>query len=373
MLRALRLARRGQGRVEPNPMVGCVIVHGAKVLGEGYHRCFGGPHAEIEALASCRGRAQGATVYVTLEPCSCFGKTPPCVDALIQAKVAEVVAPVRDPNPAVCGSGFRRLRAAGIRVRTGVEVDQAARLLAPFATRMVLNRPYVIAKWAQGPDGGLTRPTGESPWISSAPARRWVHQLRARVDAIIVGSGTVLRDDPQLTARDVPIRRRAVRVVVDSRLRTPLGSRLVTTAAETPVVIFTSPAMAQSPKARRLRDRHVEVLASPKGHGGMNLKRCLHTLVKGGATNVLVEGGPALLRSFFATGLVDEAAMFLAPLAFSTGKSRGLLDVLSGLEPFEVTTTALGPDALVRVLLRAPVLIHRPWAAPAGRSRRPGH
>ncbi|GAF88580.1 unnamed protein product, partial [marine sediment metagenome] len=203
MARAIALARRGEGHVEPNPMVGCVIVRNRRSIGEGYHRRFGGPHAEIEALLACTRDPQGATVYVSLEPCCHHGKTPPCTDALIAARVARVVVAARDPNPVVRGRGIRRLRTAGIDVETGVLEGEAAEVLAPYATRVRLYRPFVIAKWAQSLDGKLATRTGHSQWISCEASRRRVHRLRARVDAILVGCGTVLADDPLLTARGV--------------------------------------------------------------------------------------------------------------------------------------------------------------------------
>src|SRR3972149_2407368 len=216
MRRALALAKRGEGRVEPNPMVGCVIVRNGRVIGEGYHRRFGGPHAEIEALESC-------------------------TDGLIRAGIARVVTPLRDPNPAVNGRGLRRLRTAGIMVTTGVLAAEAAEGLAPFLTRIRLGRPYVIAKWAQSLDGQLITPPGESMWISSEASRRTTHRLRARVDAILVGVGTVLADDPLLTARGVPLRRRALRVVLDAKLRIPLSANIVSSSKSTPTLVLTTP------------------------------------------------------------------------------------------------------------------------------------
>jgi len=207
MARAIALAKRGEGRVEPNPMVGCVLVRRGQVISEGYHRRFGGPHAEIAALQACQENPRGATVYVSLEPCCHQGKTPPCTEALIEAEVKRVVVAVSDPNPAVAGRGIRRLRAARLAVQTGVLAEEAGELLAPYSTRMKLGRPYVIAKWAQSLDARLATDTGDSRWISCEHSRRMVHRLRSRVDAVLVGSGTVQADDPQLTARDVSLRR----------------------------------------------------------------------------------------------------------------------------------------------------------------------
>jgi diaminohydroxyphosphoribosylaminopyrimidine deaminase/5-amino-6-(5-phosphoribosylamino)uracil reductase len=314
MRRALRLARRGEGRVEPNPMVGCVITRGDRILGEGYHERFGGPHAEIRALASCSRRPRGATVYVSLEPCAHYGKTPPCTDALIEAGVARVVTAMEDPNPLVRGRGLRKLRDAGIAAADGVLRDETAELLAPYLTRIRLKRPYVIAKWAQSLDGKLATAGGESRWISCEVSRRQVHRLRARVDAILVGSGTAVHDDPLLTARDVPIRRRAVRVVLDSRLRISPRSQLATTSAEIPTLVFTSGGMADSPRARRLSRRGLTVFAARTSRRGVDLDDCLAQLCRLGVTNLLVEGGPTVLGSFLAAGLVDETHIYVAPI-----------------------------------------------------------
>ena len=317
MRRALRLARRGEGRVEPNPMVGCVLAKRDQAIAEGFHRRYGGPHAEVEALRRASDAARGATAYVTLEPCSHFGKTPPCADALIEAGVKRVVAAVRDPFPAVSGRGLRKLRRAGIRVQTGLLADEAAELLAPFLTRVLLERPYVIAKWAQSADGKTATHTGDSKWISGPEARQLVHRLRARVDAVAVGMGTVLKDDPMLNARDVPIRRNAARVVFDSRLRIPPGAKLVQTAQETPTLILTVAATKSTAvqRRRKMLEKHgVRILTCRAHLGRVDPADALRKLVKEGFTNILVEGGGELLGSFADAGLVDELHLYTAPL-----------------------------------------------------------
>ncbi len=349
MARAIALARRGEGRVEPNPMVGCVIARDGRVLGEGYHRRFGGPHAEIEALRSCTASARRATVYVTLEPCSHQGKTPPCCAALIAAGVSRVVSATGDPNPLVRGKGVRVLRAGGVSVAPGLLEAEAKAVLAPYLTRIVLGRPFVIAKWAQSLDGKLATGTGDSQWISCETSRRRVHLLRSRVDAILVGAGTALSDDPLLTARDVAIRRRALRVVLDGRLRLPERSRLVGTAGEHQTIVFTSRERGSSRQADRLRRRGVEVRAcrpgkAPKGSSarhrvtgdrayrrnglsvGLSLKDVLRNLAKRSVTNLLVEGGGTVLSSFLAAGLVDEALVYTAPILIGGEGAPGPLD-----------------------------------------------
>lgn len=358
MHRALRLARRGEGRVEPNPMVGCVLTRQGEIIGEGYHRHFGGPHAEVDALSRCRRGARGATAYVTLEPCCHHGKTPPCVDALLRAGIHELVAPLPDSNPLVAGRGFKMLRNAGIRVRVGVAADEAAAMLAPFATRMTLGRPFVIAKWAQGPDGDLTRPAGSSPWISGDAAQRRTHRLRARVDAILVGINTVLRDDPRLTARDVPLRRVAARVVMDQHLRIPRSCRLVREVSAAPVVVITASDAARSRRADQLRKLGLELAACDLAEGRLDPAAALHILAERGATNVLLEGGPTLLRSFFAANLVDEACMILAPFAavptVRAHRPQGLTHVLAALRPNSRQLEICGEDILVHLQLQDP-------------------
>ena len=315
MERALQLARRGLGRVEPNPMVGCLLVKRGRVVGEGYHRRYGGPHAEVEALRQAGPHARGATAYVTLEPCCHYGKTPPCTEALIAARIARVVVAMRDPFPAVNGGGVRRLRAAGITVDTGLLEPKALSLNAPFVTLVTQARPYTILKWAQSLDGRIATRTGDSQWISSPAARHVVHQLRARMDGVLVGIGTVLADDPQLTARNVPVRRTATRLVLDSRLRIPLTAGLVTTARSTPTVVLTTRAAQRrhGAKADRLRRAGVEVVFCRSRGDRVDLRAVLGLLAERRLTNLLVEGGGAVLTAFLAQQLADEALVFVSP------------------------------------------------------------
>jgi diaminohydroxyphosphoribosylaminopyrimidine deaminase/5-amino-6-(5-phosphoribosylamino)uracil reductase len=333
-------------------MVGCVIVKARQVLGEGYHRRFGGPHAEIEALRACPRDPRGATVYVSLEPCCSHGKTPPCVDALSDAGIARVVVGLTDPSPAVNGRGIKRLRDAGIKVEANVLPDQAAELIAPFLTRVCLGRPYVIAKWAQSLDGKLATRMGHSQWISSDASRRRVHRLRARVDAILVGVGTAKIDDPMLTAREVPIRRRALRVVLDGRLRIPERCRLVHTASEIPTLLFTGASKVGTSKAERLQNQGVEILPCRLHRRRLSLAMCLRELAKREVTNVLVEGGPTVLTSFFEAGLVDEAHVFTAPKliggesAPSAWAGRGAIRVNAAATPRVVRIQRCGPDII---------------------------
>ncbi len=311
MQRALELAARGQGHVEPNPMVGCVIARGAEIVAEGWHRHFGGPHAEVEALAVAGPRAAGATLYVTLEPCCHHGKTPPCTEAVIAAGIARVVAAQRDPFPAVSGGGLTALEKSGVAVEVGLLEDEAKRLNAPYLKLVQTGRPWIIAKWAMTLDGKLATRTGDSRWISSEASRAIVHQLRGRVDAIVVGSRTAAIDDPLLTARP-PGPRTAVRIVVDSRAALSLGSQLVQTARETPVLVAAGPAAAEE-GSRRLTQAGCEVFVCPAETHGERLRALLAELGRRRMTNVLVEGGSGLLGGFFDEGLIDEVHVFIAP------------------------------------------------------------
>lgn len=322
--RALQLAARGQGRVEPNPMVGCVLVKRGRVIGEGYHRRFGGPHAESDALGRCETSPRGATVYVTLEPCCHQGKTPPCTTALIEAGVKRVVAPLKDPNPPVAGKGFARLRRAGVHVDIGLLHDEARALNAPFFKLVETGRPWVILKWAQSLDGKIATHSADSKWISDEVSRAHAHRIRGRLDAIIVGIGTVFLDDPLLTCRAGRPKRVATRVVLDSNLQTPPRCWLVRTAREVPTWIFCA-RTAPASRARLLASAGCRLLPVPRERRGLRLARVLDILGRHQMTNVLVEGGGHVLGSFFDQGLADEYHIYIAPLLIGGGGAPGPL------------------------------------------------
>jgi diaminohydroxyphosphoribosylaminopyrimidine deaminase/5-amino-6-(5-phosphoribosylamino)uracil reductase len=307
---ALNLAKKGEGFVEPNPMVGCVIVRDQTNVGEGYHQRFGGPHAEINALAVADDKARGANVYVTLEPCSHFGKTPPCVDALIAAKVSRVVVAHPDPNPQVNGSGLAKLRAAGIEVVQGVEQAAAHQLLLPFLTLITKSRPWIIAKWAMSLDGKIATVSGESQWISNGTSRAHAHTTRGRVDAILVGSGTARADDPLLTARPAGPRK-AARIVVDASAKLPLNSQLAKTAGEIPTIVAVGPD-ADALRVKALQDVGVEIWRSDDVEKGVMIRQLMLELGRRQMTNVLVEGGGKILGVFLAEGLIDETHVYIA-------------------------------------------------------------
>ena len=317
MLRAIRLAMNGRGRAEPNPLVGCVIAKNGRVIGEGFHKQFGGPHAEPNALAACAAAGEspaGATAYVTLEPCCHTNKkTPPCVPQLIEAKLARVVIGCLDPNPAVDGRGVAQLRSAGIQVTVPVLEAQARQLIAPFLARVRFKRPYVTLKWAESADGKVAGAGGKPVRISNEASTRVVHELRARCDAIMVGINTVLSDDPLLTARGVESPRLLRRIVLDTRLRIPIQSRLVQTARDHSLIVYTSTAKLNMEYLNVLFRFGVEAyLAKPDATGRPSLDDVVHRLELS-VTHLLVEPGPQLAGSFFRDGLVDRLWVFRSP------------------------------------------------------------
>lgn len=311
MRRALELAVQGQGHVEPNPMVGCVIVQGAEIIGEGWHRKFGGPHAEIEALQIAGRRAAGATMLVTLEPCCHFGKTPPCTRAVIEAGIRRVVVAQRDPFPKVDGGGLEELRAAGIEVEVGLLEAEARRLNAPYLKLLSTGRPWVIAKWAMTLDGRTATHSGSSKWISCEASRAIVHELRGKVDAIVVGRETARMDDPLLTARP-PGPRTPLRVVVDTRGLLASTSQLVCTARQTPLMVAVG-STSLGRERKRLADAGCEVFVCRGESHTDRLFRLLDELGRRRLTNVLIEGGGQLLGGLLDAGQIDEVHVFIAP------------------------------------------------------------
>lgn len=313
MRHALRLAESGFGAVEPNPAVGAVIVtEDLQLLGEGWHQAFGGPHAEIHALRQAGHAARGATLFVTLEPCCHFGKTPPCTQTVLAAGIRRVIVGTEDPNPQVAGQGVRKLVAAGVEVEMGLLRREAQAIIAPFRKLVTTNRPWVIAKWAMTLDGKLATKTGDARWISNEASRKLVHELRGRMDAIVVGIGTALADDPLLTARPAGPRT-PLRIILDRQARLPAGSQLVATAREVPLLVAVTEAAPQE-RVVELQSRGVEVLTLPVDAAG---KPSMHVLLdelgRRRCTNVLVEGGGVLLGSLFDQRLIDEVYAFVGP------------------------------------------------------------
>lgn len=328
MERAVALAEGGRGRVSPNPMVGAVLVRDGRVVGEGFHRAAGRAHAEAEALAAAGAAAAGATCYVTLEPCAHHGRTPPCADALVAAGVARVVAAVQDPDPRVDGAGLARLRAAGVAVELGVGAEAAATQNAAYLTHRRLGRPRVTLKAAASLDGKVAAPDGSSQWITGPAARADAHRLRAEADAVMVGAGTALADDPRLTVR-LPgwAGRQPLRVLVDAAGRVGPGGHLFDTEAET-LVATTPAAPATAVDAWKAAGAEVAVcgMVAVRGGGhGVDLEDLARVLGERGVLELLVEGGPRLQASLWAAGLADRLVWYLAPLAIGGQAAPGLL------------------------------------------------
>jgi diaminohydroxyphosphoribosylaminopyrimidine deaminase/5-amino-6-(5-phosphoribosylamino)uracil reductase len=304
----------------------------------------------VEALRAAEEPVRGATAYVTLEPCCHFGKTPPCTEALIDSGIGRVIAAMEDPSEHVGGGGFRRLRGAGIEARSGCLESEARRLNAPFLTLSEKGRPYIILKWAQSLNGHLITPPGHPKAISGPPARRWVHRLRARVDAILVGIGTVLDDDPSLTARGVQIRRVATRVVLDSRLRIPLRSQLVESAHGVSTLVITTREAAKRRRrhADRLQSAGVELELARSDRSRVNIADALARLAARSMTNVLIEGGPEILSECLRRGLADEAFIFIAPRVIG-GAAKAVLFPTDTPADVGITKTRVGADTLCHV------------------------
>lgn len=327
MRRALALAVRAQGRTSPNPMVGAVIVNQGRIVGEGYHQRAGTPHAEVYALRQAGEKARGATLYVNLEPCCHFGRTPPCCEQIIAAGIKRVVAAMEDPNPQVAGNGIKRLQEAGIEVECGVLETEARRLNEVFIKFITTRRPFVVLKAAVSLDGKTATAAGESMWITGEAARVEVHRLRNRYDAVMVGIGTVLKDNPRLTTR-LPAGeegRDAVRIVVDSRLRLPLDARVINPASPAPLLVATT---EQAPKERLQsleQQKGVEVLCFSSRKGQVPLSELMEELGRREITSVLLEGGATLNASALEEQIVDKMVVFIAPRIIGGVNAPGMV------------------------------------------------
>jgi diaminohydroxyphosphoribosylaminopyrimidine deaminase/5-amino-6-(5-phosphoribosylamino)uracil reductase len=349
MARALRLAERGLNTTTPNPRVGCVLVKSGQVVGEGWHEKAGEPHAEANALRLAGVAARGATAYVTLEPCSHFGRTPPCADALIAAGIARAVVAMEDPNPQVAGEGLAKLKGAGIDAALGLMSAQAIELNIGFVSRMTRGRPWLRLKVAASIDGKTALNNGKSQWITGPDARRDAHAWRARSCAILTGIGTVRDDDPSLTVRDVPCTRQPLHVVTDSRLDMPPNAKLLARGA----LIFS----AIDDVARRdALGRDAEVVVLPNAAGKVDLAAMLAEMGRRGINEVLVEAGVKLNGSLLAAGLVDELLIYQAPILLGD-KARGMFDLpeladLAGVRRLNIVERRMvGADCLIRARL----------------------
>jgi diaminohydroxyphosphoribosylaminopyrimidine deaminase/5-amino-6-(5-phosphoribosylamino)uracil reductase len=351
MRRALELAARGEGRTAPSPLVGAVVVRGGRVVGEGYYEAFGGPHAEVHALRRAGARARGATMYLTLEPCSPHPKkTPPCSELVARSGLARLVVAMRDPNPLVDGRGIARARRAGIRVTTGVLAAEARALNAPYVKFHTRGLPYVVAKWAMTLDGKIATRTGDSRWVSGERSRAWLHRFRDSFQAILVGAGTLLRDDPMLRGA----RRRPARIVLDSLARTPTDAKVVRTAGEQPTWLAVSPAAPEA-RLREFRRRGVRVLRLDV----RDLRLVFEALAREGFQKILVEGGGEVHASLFEeAGLVDEVCAFVAPKVVGGREAKtpvegeGLGRMAQALRLEGISVERIGEDLLVRGRVR---------------------
>jgi diaminohydroxyphosphoribosylaminopyrimidine deaminase/5-amino-6-(5-phosphoribosylamino)uracil reductase len=359
---ALRLAAKGIGSVEPNPAVGAVMVKNGQIIGKGWHKKFGNPHAEINALADCRTKGHnptGARMYVTLEPCCHFGKTPPCVDALIEAKLSKVIIAVGDPSPHAAGEGIEKLRSAGIDVEVGLCEKQAQLLNAPFFKFAKTGLPWVILKWAQSIDGKLAYADSAKygQWISNEQSRKDAHELRRRVQAILVGINTVIADDPLLTPRPAK-GKNPLRIVLDVNLRMPHESKLIQTAKEFPLIVVTS---HHSLKYREEIAHHIikqggQVLPLPMSDNHCDLNALLAELGKRQIQQLLVEGGPTVLASFLKQNLVDELRVYIAPkilgCAGAAPITDAMLQITNGFNLDKVAVKNFGSDICLSGFLK---------------------
>ena len=350
---AVRLGRRGVGRTSPNPPVGAVVVKNGRVVGRGYHRRAGAAHGEADALRDAGDAARGATLYVTLEPCTHHGRTPPCTDAVLRSGVRRVVIGVRDPNPKVSGNGVGLLRRRGIDVELGVEAEACAELVAPFAKHARTGLPLVTLKLAASLDGRIATRTGASRWITGPESRRFVHRLRDQTDAVMVGANTVALDDPELTCR-IRGGRDPLRVIVDGRLRVPLGARVLTSAAARGTLLAT---VTRKPRILdSLRRAGATVLVLPGKNGLLSLRRLLRELARRDVHSVLIEGGATLAAAALRERVVDRLLLFCAPIVIG-GDGRPMIAGLGVDEPSgalalrDLRVGRIGADLLMRARL----------------------
>ncbi len=351
MRRALELGARAEGRTRPNPAVGAVVVADQQIVGEGYHPAAGEPHAEVFALQAAANRAVGADLYVTLEPCSHHGRTGPCTEAIIAAGIKRVFVGTQDPNPQVAGSGIQSLQQAGIQVEVGLCETECRRLIAPFAKHVTTGLPFVILKSAVTLDGQTATSTGDSHWISNSHSREEVHRLRDRVDAIMVGIGTVLNDDPKLTTR-LPGGRDALRIIVDSQLRTPPQAALLhlNSSADTLVAYL---ATAPSSHINSLSKSGAVLMETAELDGRVDLHDLLAQLGRRGVQSILLEGGAQLNAAFLKAGLIDRVMVFVAPkiIGGSSGygifAGEGVARLADALPLHDIRFRQFGDDVLI--------------------------
>jgi len=347
---AIESAKRAADKTAPNPLVGCVIVKNKKIVASGYHKQFGGPHAEVIALKKSGKRAEGATCYVTLEPCSYYGKTPPCIDMIIRSGVKELVCATKDPNPLNRGRGLKILKQHGIIVSTGILKREAEELNADFLSRMKQERPLITLKLAQSLDGKIAANRGDSKWISSPESRRFVQGLRKKHDAILIGINTLLSDDPILTIRNS--KREPFKIIVDTKLKTPLTAKIFTNSSQGKTIIATTMRSSRI-KERALRDKGADIIRVGSVSNRVGLKALMKQLLLRGMGSILVEGGGEIAASLLKKRLVDKLYLFIAPILIG-GRAApcsiggdGVAKINQALKLTDLKLKKIGKDLLV--------------------------
>jgi len=353
MRKALELAKKGLGNTSPNPIVGALLVKNGRILAKGYHRRSGLPHAEIEALRIAGKRAKDATLYVSLEPCSHFGKTPPCTDTIIKEGVKRVVIGMCDPNPINYGKGIAKLQRSGVEVRYGVLEKESEALNRIFKTYITQKRPYVTVKVAQSLDGKIATFTGHSRWITNKRSRIFTHRLRGKVDAVLVGVNTVIKDDPLLTSRIEGAERQPIRVILDTKLKTPKGSKLIKDKS-TKTIIATGKTNFNKKKALEFRKMGIDVVSFKEDRGMIDLKSLLRYLANKEISHLLVEGGGNVIANFLNDGLVDEMFVFVSPKiiggkdAITSVEGKGIRSISEAIKLMDIELKKFDQDILIR-------------------------
>lgn len=356
MKKALKLAEKGIGKVNPNPLVGAVIVKDNRIIGEGYHEYYGGPHAEVNAIRNSTESLEGATIYVTLEPCHHYGKTPPCVDAIIKNKFSKVIIGQVDPNPLVAGKSIEKLKENGIEVHTGILEEECKKLNEVFNKYILSNEPYVVLKAAMSLDGKIATSKGESMWITGEEAREDGHKLRNKLSSIMVGVNTVIKDNPSLTCR-VPHGRNPIRIIVDSNLKIPLVSKVLEINKDSRCLIATTNKASQD-KINLLKDKGAEVLILPEKNEKVDIRNLIKELGKLKIDSVLLEGGGTLNFSFLQEKLVNKVQFYIAPkiiggeLSKTPVEGMGIKSLKDAFKITEISTRFLGEDIFIEGYLR---------------------
>lgn len=351
MSKAIELARKGRGRVTPNPLVGAVIVKDGKIIGEGYHKKYGTNHAEVNAFNNAKEDVKGATMYVTLEPCSHYGKTPPCADKIIEKKISRVVIGSLDPNPLVSGKGVNKIKEAGIEVTIGVLENECLKMNEVFMNYIVSKKPYVIMKSAMSLDGKIATINGESKWITGEESRLMVHKLRNDITSIMVGVNTVIVDDPELTCR-LEEGVNPIRIIVDSTLRIPMDSKIVNTANEVKTIIATT-SKANKDMIKKLEEKNIEIVVVKEKEKKVDLKDLVRVLGEMRIDSILLEGGATINNSALEAGIVDKVQFYIAPIIIGGEKAkgpvggRGVKNLVEAYRVSNISCKSIGQDILL--------------------------